>query len=191
MNGPGLHAKAATKMPSELEKKVKYLALALAVTLAACVQGTSNPTIDAPVPAVDTSTEAALRQQLSDATLLAYSPVHGTQVEYTAPDGKAYLWYPGNPGPVVGEWTADTDGTGSAIVCFKYPANTYNPETEEWGGRWWCKQGAGYVADEDHLVSGDPFNLASGRIPYVMPSGPELTFEQLGRPLGLDIASPN
>jgi hypothetical protein len=69
--------------------------------------------------------------EFSGKTLLFYDLAHGNQLEFLDPDGKCYLWYPGNPGVVVGHWRLDGE-----YILFQYGSNTYNPVTDTQGGRW-------------------------------------------------------
>jgi hypothetical protein len=66
-------------------------------------------------------------------TNMTTDSAHGTQIEYLAQNGKAYLWYPGNSVILPGRWK-----TEGAKVCFAYGENTYNPATGASGGGWEC-----------------------------------------------------
>jgi len=85
---------------------------------------------------------------------------HGLQVEYFSPDGKVYLWYPGNVRSVVGEWTAEKND-----LCFRYQPNSYNPVTGQRGGAWECRNRAREKIALVSKADGDPFQLKSGRVP--------------------------
>lgn len=130
---------------------------------------------------------AGLRKRYSGATTLDYSEQHGTQVEYMAADGRAYLWYPGNSRVVVGQWKTQTARNGAGEICFRFGTNTYNPVTKTRGGYWNCRNGRGFIFLEEEYTTGDPFNLESGRIPYVMPKSRKMTFKSLARPLKISI----
>jgi hypothetical protein len=71
-------------------------------------------------------------------------PGHGTQVEYYAPNGLAFLWYPGNHRPVPSRWKLEHKkniyGTYLYAICFLYPSRSYNPLTHESGGDWECDE---------------------------------------------------
>lgn len=123
---------------------------------------------------------ATLRAFLSGATYKSYSKAHGTQVEFLAANGSAFLWYPGNRVLVVGRWeTRDFDSPYSPDMCFKYGGNTYNPVTKTVGGNWTCRHGRGFIRQANGIVRNDIFDLQSGRIPFVMPKGPKLSFPSL------------
>ena len=44
---------------------------------------------------------------MADRTIMTYSSGHGTQVEYSAANGRTFLWYPGNTRTVLGEWKVE------------------------------------------------------------------------------------
>jgi hypothetical protein len=107
------------------------------------------------------TTGIAAAQKLAGYTAMTYDPGHGTQVEYLAPDGGAYLWYPLNSGIVVGAWK--TEGND---VCFRYGRNTYNPVTRKAGGNWDCTPLALHSKHVVERARGDVFGLASGKLPF-------------------------
>jgi hypothetical protein len=96
----------------------------------------------------------------ADVTYASSDFFHGLQVEYFSPDGKVYLWYPGNSRSVVGEWTAEKNE-----LCFRYQPNSYNPVTGQKGGKWECRNRARQRGDLVSKAEGDPFQLKSGRVP--------------------------
>lgn len=85
---------------------------------------------------------------------------HGLQVEYFSPDGKVFLWYPGNTKSVAGEWT--TEGND---LCFRYQSNSYNPVTGQNGGKWECTSKNRGKMGLVSKVDGDAFGLKSGKVP--------------------------
>ncbi len=99
----------------------------------------------------------------SGKTKIFYERSHGIQVEYYSSSGGAYLWYPGNRGVVKGRWRRR-----GKQICFQYGANTYNPVTKKRGGRWECMPVAYHQKILKGSCKGDVFNLATGRIPYVL-----------------------
>lgn len=121
---------------------------------------------------------AQLKTQISGRTHRAYSSQHGTQIEYLAANGLAYLWYPGNERAVVGRWSVEPyDRNPSAgVVCFSYQ-NAYNPVTGTAGARH-CITAAQFNNTHRESRAGDPFNLSAGRVPYVLPKR-NLSFDQL------------
>jgi hypothetical protein len=106
-------------------------------------------------------------------TTMSYSSGHGTQVEYVAPNGKTYLWYPGNANILKGQWKVE-DGN----MCFAYGANSYNPVTKQRGG-WECEPVGVYQGSISQQVSGDPMGLAGRRaVPFDL-TGRASTLDQI------------
>lgn len=115
-------------------------------------------------------TEDSLRALLSGSTRKTHDPFHGTQIEYFAPNGFAYLWYPGNRRAVRSFWKTETDRLfGDTDICFLYSPRSYNPVTKEFGGSWECREAEESLYLTDEIVRGDPLGLESGRLPYVLP----------------------
>lgn len=104
------------------------------------------------------------RAFLSDTTFFGTDLFHGAQIEYLAADGKTFLWYPGNSRPVQGEWKIQEALFGPDI-CFRYGPNTRNPITGSSDSSWYCDD----FRDWRAILKGDPFNLASGKLPFVLP----------------------
>ncbi|HEX8662456.1 MAG TPA: hypothetical protein VF744_00330 [Beijerinckiaceae bacterium] len=123
------------------------------------------------------------RRFLANRTYRSYSPQHGTQIEYHAADGRAFLWYPGNAVILPGRWRAEEvpnapklweepPGSGNIVErtlfrpCYRYGPDTYNPVTRHHGDTWECAglfQGLGEARD------GDLFRLArGGPVPFVL-----------------------
>jgi hypothetical protein len=105
----------------------------------------------------------------ADKTLLFYDPSHGNQIEYFAPDGKCYLWYPGNKRALPGHWRMEGD-----TICFLFGSNTYNPVTGEIGGNWDKRPFKHFAATVAHTADGDVHGLATGQVPYSLPAHPAL-----------------
>ena len=87
---------------------------------------------------------------------------HGIQIEYFAPDGRVFLWYPTNTRSLPGRWRRNKWGD----VCFAYAGRTYNPATGK------VSQDMEEICHRNYQLSGkisrvagDPFNLSSGRVP--------------------------
>lgn len=135
----------------------------------------------------DTFTKAGLQARYANATFLDYSVPHGTQIEHLAADGTAYLWYPGNTRIVVGRWRAEDPVGNSRFgrICFAYGPNTYNPVTRQAGGSFNCVSADAHIIYEDEYTRGDPFNLSSGQLPYVLRKDKRYTLAEAGTPLGL------
>lgn len=122
----------------------------------------------------------------ADRTMLSYSAQHGTQVEYIAPNGDTFLWYPGNDAILRGQFTVLWEKGSAEIddpeqgryrgqinlnyVCFRYAANSYNPATGHRGGGYEC---GAYARQREVLKEtrkGDVFGLA-GRAVAPFPLG--------------------
>jgi hypothetical protein len=120
------------------------------------------------------------RQFFACKTSMSFAPGHGTQVSYLQPDGMEFLWYPGNAVVLPARWdiVARTTRTEPrkeyADICFKYGTNTYNPVTNQVGGKWECRPAhfnARFTVDR---ADGDIFGLAKRRtVPFVL--SPERT----------------
>ncbi|WP_157046544.1 hypothetical protein [Roseovarius sp. 217] len=100
-------------------------------------------------------------------TYLSFDGAHGFQINYIGPRGKAWLWYPGNRRGVAEEWKLDTVN-GSSAICFRHPTKSYNPITKTTGGAFACQSLALSQKAKVASLPGDPFDLASGSVPYVL-----------------------
>ena len=103
----------------------------------------------------------AVRARLADRTTLAGEGPDRWQVEYTAPDGVAWIWQPG-AAPLAGRWSVRTH-RGETQVCFTYPVNATTPGEEKCGDAAYPLGLTGKVAIESRL--GDVFRLADGEAP--------------------------
>ena len=98
-------------------------------------------------------------------TYLSFSRAHGFQVNYLAAQGKAWLWYPGNLRGVPEEYKRD-EVSGQDVICWRHPPNSYNPVTHTKGGSFACQN---LMLSQRTIVAaltGDPFSLQTGRVPY-------------------------
>lgn len=103
-------------------------------------------------------------QDVGGYTNMTYEPSHGTQIEYLSPDGKAFLWYPGNARIVTGQWKLE-----GADICFAYGGNTYNPVTGTRGGAWECMSLRTQQRGLAERAEGDIFGLARRRqVPFTL-----------------------
>lgn len=109
----------------------------------------------------------AARAFLGDTTYQRHDVFHGTQIVYLTADGRAHLWYPGNRISLPGTWKIDKRSIGSDL-CFRYGPNTHNPVTKQSGSYWSCDMLNAQLRDMTAVVAGDPFNIASGRVPFVL-----------------------
>lgn len=108
------------------------------------------------------SVPAAIAQQLGGFTNLTYESQHGTQIEYLADGGKAFLWYPGNRSVLEGRWKRE-----GARMCFAYGGNTFNPVTGHQGGGWECMPYELYRGAISERAAGDIFALQDRRaVPF-------------------------
>jgi len=126
----------------------------------------------------------------SNVTTLSFDPGHGTQVEYVAPGGSNFLWYPGNSIVLPGHWKVIGASHGRAAqVCFVYGPHTYNPVTGVVGAQWECELTTIYLGFQTERANGDIFGLAHrSTVPFVL-SRAQTTLEQLGARLGLESAA--
>lgn len=98
-----------------------------------------------------------------DRTWLSYDRGHGFQVNYLGSNGQAWLWYPGNTAAVPEIWRVREDG---AAVCWLHPTNSWNPVTKQRGGKESCMAIPTMRKITVASLPGDPFDLASGKVPY-------------------------
>lgn len=100
----------------------------------------------------------------------------GNQIEYTSPDGGAYLWHPDEDGVIIGTWSIDTDENGNGLVCYEYPPGSFDRSDIPYGGDPICFDGLGLTNDivELGIRNGDPYGLSSGEAPFPMPDHPML-----------------
>jgi len=115
------------------------------------------------------------RARLAGNTILSWDGKHGTQVEYLAPGGRTYLWYSGNLAVVTGTWSLRNRempewGGGSyqrPEICYVYSGATYNPVTKKSDGQE-CSPLSYFSIFINEMAPGDPFRLASGKVPFIL-----------------------
>ena len=111
-----------------------------------------------------------LAEALTDVTAIIKQRGHGIYVEYTAPDGRLFMWYPRNYGVVTGTWGI-SDSFSSPRACFKYFAARHGVtgeyEPSECVSVEQTLSGA-YVIDKRQ---GDVFKLSTEGIPYSKSTG--------------------
>lgn len=87
-----------------------------------------------------------------------------------------------------GAWTVDVrlrpniygKAFSYATICTKYGASTYNPVTGSTGATPDCTDVTDYKIHTEALAPGDPFHLASGKVPFFLKGrGPVPTLDQL------------
>lgn len=113
---------------------------------------------------------ARLLAELSDITTIVKQTGHGIYVEYTSPDGRLYMWYPGNFATVGGTWGI-LESYSPPRACFKY-YGAYHGVTGEFEPNE-CVPAAqtlsnAFVVDKRQ---GDAFGLSTGGIPYQKSAG--------------------
>lgn len=100
-------------------------------------------------------------------TTMFYERGHGTQIEYLAPNGKSYLWYPGNNVVLMAPWQKKPKQ-----ICYLYGTNTYNPVTGSRGGKWQCTSLSTYTGMVAEQAKGDVFGLVEAArkntVPFVL-----------------------
>ncbi|MGL4636887.1 MAG: hypothetical protein ACRCWF_12965 [Beijerinckiaceae bacterium] len=128
------------------------------------------------------------RAAIHNRTTLSLSSSHGPQISFKAPDGKIYLWYPGNRMILQGEWQLEirrirNNTTGQEIelaaYCYRYGANTYNPATGSRGAQWECASAAQSLARTTESAEGDIFGLAGRSAPPFVLTRDDETFEKV------------
>lgn len=110
-----------------------------------------------------TLTAASAQSSVANHTQMSFSP-HGTQIEYLAADGSAWLWYPGNKSILPGAWKVE-----GKQMCFRYGANSFNPITGHRGGGWECGSLSVYRSSLTESRPGDVLGLRGrGKVPYTL-----------------------
>ena len=107
---------------------------------------------------------AAMDTKVRDRTIIYYQRGHGVFVEFTSADGKVFMWYPRNQRIVNGSWgLRDFDGPK---LCYKYFASVHGVTGEFEPTE--CISPSQKLIGAEMLDSrsGDPFGLATGKIPY-------------------------
>ena len=149
------------------------------ITLSACTFGPSAQSLQAD-PEASPTLETA-QTVFSNRTRVTHNSWYGTQIEYHHPDGRSFLWFPGNKSAVPANWEVRpfSFGAGSHEICWQYPTSSKNAVTGVRGGNWECYPDSVYNADLTSALVGDPFGLASMEVPYQIPDKQNYTAEQL------------
>lgn len=120
--------------------------------------------------------ESALRAQFAGLTMMFHDSGHGTQIEYNAPNGRSYLWYPGNSVVLPAYWRVQGDE-----ICYLYPSSSYNPLTQTRGGGWECQSANSSLSRTTQRARGDLFGLSRrSRPPFVL-SADQTTLQEVQR----------
>jgi hypothetical protein len=124
-------------------------------------------------------------------TQMTFDSGHGTQVEYLHPNGRAFLWYPGNAGILPGEWIIEPRGAESPVaICFRYDTVTRNPVTGVVGREWSCMFADLQASRVAESARGDVLRLAGRKfIPFVL-SRERTTIAALAARMRLPAARP-
>ncbi|HEV7692802.1 MAG TPA: hypothetical protein VGO52_18335 [Hyphomonadaceae bacterium] len=109
---------------------------------------------------------SGMRASVSNRTHLILQEGHGVYLEYTDAQGRLFMWYPGNRNVVSGTWGV-VETYSPPRTCFKY-LNAVHGVTGEYEPNECVppEQVIGRPYDLG-VHEGDPFNLASGKIPYL------------------------
>ena len=121
---------------------------------------------------------ADIVELLCGRTVHFYSDFVGNQIEFTDPDGNAYLWHPiGDGGVIAGTWRLEHPQGGEVEVCYHYPDDSFGPG----GGGDHCFTYLDLLDDIplDGIRDGDPYNLSSGAAPFALPAFPPLPAQGL------------
>lgn len=113
----------------------------------------------------DEEVRAALVAELSGRTSIIRQEGHGIYVEYTAPDGRFFSWYPLNTSVEKGIWSV-SEAVSPPEACFKYKDSNH-PLTGEFEPEE-CVSAAQIVGRVYVVESreGDVFELGTKGIPY-------------------------
>jgi hypothetical protein len=130
-------------------------------------------------------TMSEAREFLGCKTRMSFMEGHGTQVSFTAPDGRVFLWYPGNRVVLSGLWEVRSRAvlkstlTVYAEICFRYGTNTFNPVTGAVGNAWECMPADFLASVTTDSADGDLFNLRQRPVPAFVLSREKTSLKQL------------
>jgi len=145
---------------------IRWGALAALVLLAsACSNSQSLSSTETAISEVNSRENRFPSYPQPNTTYLSFSSAHGFQVNYIAPQGKAWLWYPGNQRVVPEEYKQDIV-SGQEAICWRHPSNSYNPVTQASGGAFACQSLALTQRTIVAALPGDPFSLETGTVPF-------------------------
>lgn len=141
----------------------------------------AQPSGDAQAPT------GALPKAYAGNTSIHYDSFHGTQVEFRQADGQVYLWYPTNTRSLAGQAKTQTSN-GQSEICHRYNSSGKNPATGVAGYAWECAPLSANLRSITHMLQGDPFDLASGKIPFVLRKRKKMSLSALLEEAGLTSA---
>ncbi len=108
---------------------------------------------------------------LCDRTLHYFDPGVGNQIEFTTADGRAYLWFNGEPDVITGTWEVLEPAPGQIEICYHYDPQATTP-----AGQTYCHAYGTWLItiQENGIRDGDPYGLQNGQIPFLLPRIPRL-----------------
>lgn len=111
-------------------------------------------------------------------TVHYFNPALGNQIEYTAPNGDAFLWHSQTDQLVIGIWEVNEINLDYGEVCYKYLPGSFSDLDP---GSEFCFDYDALIADvpTDGVREGDPYNLASGQMPFPLPFDTPVSVEDL------------
>lgn len=109
------------------------------------------------------------------------------QIEYHRPDGRAFLWFPGNRSILTGQWDIRRSPFGPGPYrCYRYDTST---NRKPFGSP---DDGATCIfidpQKERYWFVGDPYKLSTRGLPFVMRRGPD-AYSEVIRRTGVDPAN--
>ncbi|MFT6772497.1 MAG: hypothetical protein ACJA1L_000201 [Paracoccaceae bacterium] len=142
------------------------VAAAVALAIAGCAPGARlGGDVKSAIAEVNARENRFASYPQPDMTYLSFSKGHGFQVNFIAPEGKSWLWYPGNRAGLPEDYKLGTV-SGQKAICWRHPSGSYNPATRTGGGAFQCSN----LAFEQRTIvaapPGDPYALATGKLPY-------------------------
>lgn len=128
-----------------------------------------------PAPAQDA---ASIVDLICGRTVHYFNTDLGNQIEYTAADGQAYLWYSGAETLITGTWEVTALSLDFGQVCYVYAPGSFGPDDL---GSTFCWSYEELLRDipESGVREGDPYDLASGSLPFVLPFDRVVSVESL------------
>lgn len=100
-------------------------------------------------------------------TVCNETPGPGTQVEYLGPDGRTYLWFPGNRRLVTGHWIVRR-WREKYEICFSYGRASRHFITGKTGNNLSCDLLSNYAESIAEIRQEDSFSLSTGALPFVL-----------------------
>lgn len=111
---------------------------------------------------------ASIIELICGRTVHYYNPDLGNQIEYTAADGTAYLWFTGSDKLAIGTWEVTAISLDLGEVCYTYQPGSFGP-LDTGSTFCWTYQALLDDIPTSGVREGDPYDLASGTAPYPLP----------------------